>query len=112
MSVISVPETEHEQSHMKPSSMIGTEMHSFAKECAKSCRAPDRIEGVKGHKKHAKREWNAAINKRFYHVQESSGIDFIGKEFKMKGFSEGLGAVQCCHMRADCDLGLGKIALR
>ena len=69
----------------------------------------DRLEGVKGHAKHAKRERERAMKKRVYHVRDPN--DNIHDNLKMTLDQKGL-ISHMHHIHVDPNLGATKAAVR
>jgi hypothetical protein len=88
---------------------------SLAVECARLCLDKARSNGVKSEGKYRKRESEAKIKQRHYHVQDSSNVSFSEMSMKLTGFP----AIKMTHsglqsmynIQAGPDLGMGKIAL-
>ena len=68
MNLIMTPEVITSKDRMSSATMIEGAEKSFAKECLRLCSNPDRKTGVKSEKKSAKREGNAKLKERFYHL--------------------------------------------
>jgi hypothetical protein len=80
------------------------------------CSDMTRIEGVKSEGKYQKREASAAMKKRQYHVHEENSTEHINLNMKCQPFltsnetCNGLKAMY--NIRADPDLGLGRVLVR
>jgi hypothetical protein len=112
MCLIGTPEANNGEKRMAAESMTETASKSLAFECARLCSISSRINGVKGDAKSAKRESEAKIKRRHYHVQDPNIVHFKHSKFETVGLPKGLGVMACYNVRADKDLGLGKVALR
>jgi hypothetical protein len=115
MSMISTPEENDSNNRMSACSMVEEEGKSLAEEWARLCLGTSCVAGVKSNAKYAKREASAALKMRNYHVQKREDVQFEGMQMeahipKSKHTHDGLTAMY--NLRADPDLGLGKIALR
>jgi hypothetical protein len=103
-------------SRMSAESMVEGTSKSLAVECARLCSDKARSNGVKSEGKYRKRESEAKMKQRHYHVQDSGDVSFSAISMKLTGFPaskmtrSGLRAMY--NIRADPDLGMGKIALR
>jgi hypothetical protein len=106
------PEANNSQNRMATESMTETASKSLAIEAQRLLSLDSRIQGVKGDSKHAKREANATLKHRHYHVQDPDDVEFLNLKFKPVDLPDGIGVMQCYNIRADPDLGLGQIALR
>ena len=78
------------------------------------CSNPDRKTGVKSEKKSAKREANAKLKERFFHLQEYDEVKYSNKQVALEGFKNGPreGISSMYNIRADPDLGFGKATIR
>jgi hypothetical protein len=74
-----------------------------------------RSTGVKSEGKYRKRESEAQMKQRRYHVQDSSDVSFLAILMKLTGFPASKmarsGLQLMYNIRADPDLGMEKIAL-
>ena len=112
MCMTGTPESNDSKKRMATESMTETASKSLAVEAQRLLSLDSRIQGVKGDKKHAKRESDSILKQRHYHVQDPDNVEFANWKFKPVDLPEGIGVMQCYNIRADPDLGLGKIALR
>ena len=112
MCLIGTPEANDSEKRMNAASMTENASSSLAQECARLCSTDNRMTGLKGDVKHAKRESNARVKRRHYHVQDDDAIKFKNTKYKAVNFPKDKGVMQCYNVRADPDLGLGKIAMR
>jgi hypothetical protein len=112
MCLTGTPEANDSQKRMSAESMTETASKSLAFEAQRLLSLDSRINGVKGDKKHGKREANATLKQRHYHVQNPEDVEFENLKFNPVDLPEGIGVMQCYNIRADPDLGLGRIALR
>jgi hypothetical protein len=115
MSVTYEPEVKEAVNRMAPEARENGESKSFARECVRLCSLPDRFEGVKSEGKSKKREDNRKMRMLFYHEQKAEDVLFGGLKYEMKGLQTGMrrnGLMARYNIRADPDLGIGKIAVR
>lgn len=104
------------EKRMSPQSMSEDEKMSFAHECLRLCSHPDRLTGVKGQTKHAKREAAAKLLCRCYYTMSMDDVLFsslcmgVAKNPSLEGTHNGIRGRY--NIRADPDLGLGRAALR
>ena len=63
--MIATPEADDKESRMNAHSMIGSASCSLAKECKRLCDDEVRVNGVKGYRKHKKREDIQKLKKEF-----------------------------------------------
>jgi hypothetical protein len=72
------------------------------------------VHGVKGDAKHKKRESEAKLKTRHYHVQENQNVVAPGLKMKAVGLPAGKhnGIMACYNLRTDSDLGAGLAAVR
>ena len=96
--------------------MVEGTSKSLAVECARLCSDKARSSGVKSKGKYRKWESEAKMKQRHYHVQDISHISFSEISMKLTGFPASKmtrsGLRSMYNIRADPDLGMGKIALR
>jgi hypothetical protein len=115
MRMIGLPEGSDAENRMAAESMVEGTSKSLAVECARLLSASTRNEGMKSHAKYAKRESNAALKKRHYHVQKQEDVLFseLKMQVKLKAskFTHS-GLLAMYNIRADPDLGLSRVALR
>jgi hypothetical protein len=90
----------------------GTTKKSLACEAVRMCSTTERLKGVKGDKKHAKREGNAKMQMRHYHIQEKKDVKHTNVTFKAEGLPDDTKHSHCYNIRADWELGLGCVAMR
>jgi hypothetical protein len=90
----------------------GMTKKSIACEAVRMCSMSDRLTGVKGDKKHAKREANAKMQMRHYHIQEKKDVKYTNVTFKAKGLPDDTNHSHCYNIRADWELGLAFVAMR
>jgi hypothetical protein len=76
MCLIGTPEANDGDKRMTAQSMVETATKSLADECARLCSLDSRLQGVKGHVKHAKREASAKLKMRHYHVQNPDNVKY------------------------------------
>ena len=114
MSLTMTPEVITEKDRMSSATMIEGAEKSFARECIRLCSNPERKNGVKSDKKSVKRESSAKLKERFYHLQEHEEVKYKGKKVALEGFKDGPreGISSMYNIRADPDLGFGKVAIR
>ena len=86
----------------------------FSKECVRLLSNPDRFSGVKSESKYAKRESNAMVKKRYYHLQKHEDINHTNIKSQLKGLdnSTPIGIRSHYNIRVDYDLGLSFAAIR
>ena len=75
MCLIGTPEANIKESRMAAHAMVENAALSLAEECARLCSSQARLRGVKSDKKYAKREKEAAVKLRHYHVQDRKMLD-------------------------------------
>jgi hypothetical protein len=90
------------------------EENSLAVLAAEKLGDPSRSSGVKGDRKHAKREGAAKMTQRKYHVQKPEDVMHRGIKKVAKGFEKGPhnGIMGHYNLCADPKLGVGTIAVR
>ena len=71
-------ENDGSSSRMSAESMVEGTSKSLAVECARLCSDKARSSGVKSEGKYRKRESEAKMKQRHYHVQDISDISFFG----------------------------------
>ena len=66
-----------------------------------------------GRNKHAKRENEANMKRRYYHVQKASNINFRNVKMSTQGLPKGAhnGLLTCYNLRSKKDLGVGIAAV-
>jgi hypothetical protein len=89
---------------------------SIAHEAAHLCSDMACVEGVKSEGKYQKRETNAFMKKRHYHVHEQDSTEHINLSMTCKPFltgrnQTGNGLKSMYNIRADPDLGLRRVAV-
>jgi len=111
---INTPDDADDQRKISPHSMTENGEFSFAREAAKACSDPLRSSGVKGGAKHAKREADAKLKQRVYHVQDADDVMHRSLKKVATGFQGGKhnGVMGHYNVRADPYLGIGKVAVR
>jgi hypothetical protein len=116
MTMIGRPEESNEDTNrMAAYSMVEGASNSLARECARLCSNASRSAGVKSEGKYAKRESNATMKMRNYHITELKDVCF--PDLKMKAVMENErgtrnGISSMYNIRSDPDLGLGRVAVR
>jgi hypothetical protein len=70
---------------MQAASMLGAAAKRLAEASVRLCREETRISGVKGYAKHAKREANATLKPRNYHLHKLEEIRFQNLKMKADG---------------------------
>jgi hypothetical protein len=114
MCLIGTPEANDRPKLMQAASMIENATKSLAGESVRLCREETRVSGVKGYAKHAKREANAPLKERHYHLHKTEEIRFKTLKMKadglLKGAYNGIGAMY--NFRTEPELGLGRAAAR
>ena len=78
MFIIDTLEVDYIDSRMNTHSMIGSASCSLAKECKRLCDDEVRVNGVKGYRKHKKREDIQKLKKRVYHLQDKDDVEMVG----------------------------------
>jgi hypothetical protein len=116
MRLVTTPEANENSKRIAPEAMVEGLSKSIAAEAARLCSDTTRIEGVKSEGKYQKREKGAAMKKRHYHVHEENSTEHVNLNMKCQPF---LTLSQTCNglkamynIRADPDLGLGRVAVR
>jgi hypothetical protein len=116
MSLVMTPEADENSSRLAPEAMVEGVSKSIAEEAARLCSNMARTEGVKSEGKYLKRETNASMKKRHYHVHDQDSTEHINLSMKcqpfLTGSQTGNGLKSMYNIRADPDLGLGRVALR
>lgn len=116
MCSIAKPEIDEEEGpKMKANSMQGGQLVSLAQECARLCSLQTRVSGVKGvGGKRAKRESEAKLQHRNYHVHKEDEVEFATLSMKAHGFEKGehQGLLAHYNIRVSSELGLGLAAVR
>ena len=112
--MIGTPECNDSKKRMAAHSMVKGSSSSLAEECIHLCSAKARSDGVKSEVKYKKREEKAPMKKRHYHLQRIDDVTHFNVSMKAVGLQRGIrnGQNSMYHIRADPELGLGKIALR
>ena len=113
--MIVIPEAQEGPNRFDAATVKGGEESSLASKCAIACSAPSRINGVKSNKKNNKREEARIIKSRTYYKSKRSDVQC--QNFKASvdsGFESGPrnGLSAMYNLRADPELGVGKIAVR
>jgi hypothetical protein len=115
MCMVGTPEANDSEKRMAAHSMLEGAKKSLAEECARLCSLPERSGGVKSEGgKRAKREGEAKMKERRYHVQDPAGIQFPNLKMSAVGFEAGEhnGIIAHYNVRVSKDLGVGKAAVR
>jgi hypothetical protein len=112
MCLVGTPEANDGDKRMAAQSMVETASKSLADECVRLCSLDSRLQGVKGHMKHAKREASAQLKMRHYHIQDPDDVKYKHIGFAAEKLTTGVLMMECYNIRADPDLGLGVVALR
>lgn len=125
MRTVGLPETEGDSKYVHANKIDENgKRKSMAEEFAKILNDPARTGGVKGHKKHQKRETNKKINMRYYAVMHhgntdvaaNSHVPLMNTNCKATGFTKQndpyYGISSHYHFYACPQLGLGTIAVR
>jgi hypothetical protein len=116
MSLVVTPEANESSKRVAPEAMVEGVSKSIAAEAARLCSDITRIKGVKSKGKYQKRETNAAMKKRYYHVHEQDSTEHINVSMKclpfIKGNETANGLKAMYNLRADPDLGLGRVAVQ
>jgi hypothetical protein len=116
MSLVMTPEANESCKRIASEAMVEGVSKSIAEEAARLCSDMTRMEGVKSEGKYQKREASAAMKKRHYHVHDENSTEHVNLNMKCQPFlavsqtSNGLKAMY--NIRADPDLGLGRVAVR
>jgi hypothetical protein len=111
MCLIGTPEANDGEKRMAAQSMVETASKSLADECARLCTLDSRLQGVKGHTKHAKREASAKMKMRHYHVQNPDDVRYKHVKFVAEKLTAGVKMMECYNIRANPSLGIGVVAL-
>ena len=115
MCMIGTPEAKDGASRMAAHSMLGDAKMSLAEESQRLCSDPARFTGVKGHGgKLQKREANAPMKERHYHVQDPAKVEHTSTNRTAVGFEKGEhnGLLAHYSLHVSKELGIGKAALR
>ena len=117
MSLVVTPEANESSKRVAPEAMVEGVSKSIAHEAARLCSDMARVEGVKSEGKYQKRETNASMKKRHYHVHEIDSTEHLNLQMTCKPFltgrnQTGNGLKSMYNIRADPDLGLGRVAVR
>ena len=113
--LIGTPEAACQANRIKAASMTGDGYSkSLAVECARLCRDNARVSGVKGYKKHAKRENAARIKHHEYYVHTKDEANATNLNVKVTGLEpgpfNGLGSMY--NIRTEPKLGPNRAAVR
>jgi hypothetical protein len=112
MCLIGTPEANDGEKRMAAQSMVEmVASKSLADECAQLCTLDSRLQGVKGHTKHAKREASAKMKMRHYHVQNPDDVKYKHVKFVAEKLTAGVKMMECYNIRANPSLGIGVVAL-
>jgi hypothetical protein len=95
-------------------SMTNEGVFSLAEHAAKKLGSESRALGIKGNRKNRKREQNAKMKKRTYHVQDDKDVKHRALKKVATGFEKGThnGVMGHYNIRADPQLGLGCVMVR
>jgi hypothetical protein len=114
MAQIQAPEDDQRESRMSAAAMVEGSLSSIAEESARLCSVQSRSEGVKSENKYKKREAASVMKRRRYHVLKEEDIEFADLEMSFVTWTKekysSIGAMY--NLRADPELGVGRIALR
>lgn len=83
LAMIGLPEESPATTRMSPVTMVEGASKSLAVECAKVCSNAARVKAVKSHAKYAKREAEAKLKQRHYHVQKHEDVLFADLKMEM-----------------------------
>ena len=111
--MIGTPEANDGACRMAAHAMVGVEKMSLAVESARLCSLPTRESGVKAEGgKRQKREAEAKMKSRVYHVQDPAMVKHKKINMSAAGFEKGdhNGLLAHYHFRVSKDLGVGKAA--
>jgi hypothetical protein len=112
MSPVVPLEANESSKELAPKVMVEGVGKSIAEEVACLCSHMMRITGIKSEGKYQKRETNAAMKTRHYHVHEQDSIENINLSMKFQPFLTGNQTANrlksMYNSRADPDLGLGR----
>jgi hypothetical protein len=113
MSLVVTPEANKSSKRVASEAMVEGVSKSIAAEAAHLCSDMTRIAGVKSEGKYQKQE--TAMKTRHYHVHRQDSIEHINLSMKCLPFLTGSqtsnGLKSMYNLRADPDLGLGRVAV-
>jgi hypothetical protein len=115
MCMIGTPEADDGAKRMAAHAMLGDKKMSLAVEAARLCSDPARISGVKAEGgKRQKREGEAKVKERHYHVQDPTKVKHGKMSRVAVGFEAGEhnGMLAHYNMRVSKELGVGLAAVR
>jgi hypothetical protein len=95
MCLVGTPEANDGDKRMAAQSMVETASKSLADECVRLCSLDSRLQGVKGHMKHAKREASARLKMRHYHVQDPDDVKYKHIGFAAEKLTTGVLMIEC-----------------
>ena len=111
--MIGTPEANDGACRMAAHAMVGDKKMSLAVESARLCSLPVRSSGVKAEGgKRQKREAEAKMKGRVYHVQDPAEVKYKSINMLAVGFEKGdhNGLLAHYHFQVSKDLGIGKAA--
>jgi hypothetical protein len=116
MSLVVTPEANESLKRVAAEAMVEGVSKSIAGKAAHLCSDATHIEGVKSEGKYLKREMNASMKKRLYHVHDEDSTEHVNLSMKckpfLKGKETGYGLKSMYNLRADPDLGFGRVAVQ
>jgi hypothetical protein len=114
MCLIGTPGAQETKQRMEAAAMVNGASKSLAEECIRLCNDEERVCGLKGGAKNAKREMNARLKRRHYHLHSPEAARFVDLKMRVAGLPsgryKGIGAMY--NIRTDPELGLGTAAVR
>jgi hypothetical protein len=111
MCLVGTPEANDGDKRMAAQSMVEMASKSLADKCMWLCSLDSRLQGVKGHMKHVKREVSAKLKMKHYHVQNLDDVMYKYIGFLMEKLTAGVLMMECYNIRAVPHLGIGVVAL-
>jgi hypothetical protein len=115
MCLVEAPDAEASSRRMAAHMMAEGALSSFAAECVCICSTRERAEGVKSEVKSKKREAQAKMKSRHYHIQDPNMVRFGSVKMEATGFPSvrgetrnGMAAMYNFH--ANPDLGMRAVA--
>jgi hypothetical protein len=111
MCLVGTPKANDGDKRMAAQSMVEMASKCLADKCAWLCSLDSRLQGVKGHTKHAKREASAKLKMRHYHMQNPDCVKYKHIGFVAEKLTTDVLMMECYNIRADPHLGLGVVAL-
>jgi hypothetical protein len=117
MCLVEAPDADASSRRMAAHAMAEGAMSSFAAECVRICSTRERAEGVKSEVKSKKREAQAKMKSRHYHIQDPNMVRFGSVKMQATGFPSVRGETRngmaaMYNFRADPDLGMRAVAAR